>query len=486
MSLLVVGLLPGLSAVAACNDETASEADTGMIVMEQEEITDAGITQAIEVELIVDEAVDANMLDVGTVDGVVTLSGSTDNLLAKQRAVEIARATRGVRSVINRIEVNPIPRSDAAIRDDVEETLYLDPATESFEVEPSVDDGTVTLTGTVESWAERMLAEEVAAGVAGVRAIENNIDVRYTTERTDSDIEADVEARLASDVWVDEGLIDVEVTDGAVSLSGTVTSAAERIRARNLAFVAGVETVESDDLTVNPWVEDTTERDRPQTYWSDAAIEEAVEDALVYDPRVLSINPKVSVENGVVTLTGSVYSLRAREAAVEDAENTTGVWRVRDFLKVRPEETLAEDEIERRVAQAIERDPYLERYEIDASVIGNTVYLSGGVDSEFERQRAETVASRVATVTEVMNGLTVYDTTAFKDDRAIRQDIAEGIYWNPWLETDEVAVTVENGVATLTGTVDSHFERSMAREEAFDGGAIQVRNQLEVDIDTAS
>ena len=54
------------------------------------------------------------------------------------------------------------------------------------------------------------------------------------------------------------------------------------------------------------------------------------------------------------------------------------------------------------------------------------------------------------------------------------------MWWSPFVDEDEVNVEVEDGVATLTGTVDHWGEWKAAEDNAFDGGAWKVRNKLEV------
>jgi len=81
-----------------------------------------------------EEGVFPNDLDVSTSQGIVTLSGSVNNILAKERSLNMAESIRGVRGVIDRIAVMPVSRSDADIRKDIQAALRQDPATESYRV----------------------------------------------------------------------------------------------------------------------------------------------------------------------------------------------------------------------------------------------------------------------------------------------------------------------------------------------------------------
>ena len=99
------------------------------------------------------------------------------------------------------------------------------------------------------------------------------------------------------------------------------------------------------------------------------------------------------------------------------------------------------------------RDPLIERYEIIAPVYNGVAHLYGHVDSALERNRASDVAARVPGIVAVENQLQVTHAWQPKSDMAIRQDIEDAIFWDPQLPVKAIEVEVEDGVATLTGTV---------------------------------
>lgn len=445
------------------------------------DIEDREISLAVLENLINDEWVSAHLIDVWTAKGVVTLRGTVSNILAKERARKIAETVKGVRSVVNRIEVKPVRRDDVDIEWDLQQAFGNDPATELYEIDAKVKDGRVTLNGEVESWAESQLCERVAKGIKGVKTIRNQIRVRSKLNRPDREIEAEIRRRLGWDVWVDDALIDVRIENGRVTLSGKVGSAAEKSRAWGDSWVTGVNAVDHAGLEVD-WGERKKMRRKGRGLnLSDAEVEEAVKDALLYDPRVFSFNPEVEVNNGVVRLTGVVDNLKAKRAAEKDSRQTAGVWRVKNYLRVRPEGRASDSQIARSVWDAVARDAYLNRKDISVSVINGKVYLKGAVDSECERLRAEDVASRVKGVVEIENKLVVNgNRDKKKDDWEIKQDIEEELWWDPFVERGEVSVSVEKGVAELRGTVDTWSERAAAEADAYQGGALDVRNHLRV------
>ena len=296
------------------------------------QLSDTDVEVAVLRNLVSDPGVDAHNVDVAVHEGVVTLTGTVDDLLARRRAVERARLVLGVRSVVDRLEVRPTDRSDRAILADVREALRDDPIADASALTVAVDDGVVTLSGPVDSWQEKRIALRTVEGVTGARAVDDALDVAPPGERPDDEIAAEIERRLAWDAQVDAGLVDVAVENGRVTLSGKVGSAAERVRVAADAWVAGVTAVDDAALEVDPWLRDDMRRSiEERAALTDEQIAQAVRDAFVYDPRIDEA-PTVVVEDGVATLTGRVETLQAKRSAAEDARNTSGVYRVVNLI----------------------------------------------------------------------------------------------------------------------------------------------------------
>jgi osmotically-inducible protein OsmY len=456
-------------------------APSGRLWAQSGDMKDTDITAAIEGEFWTDQAVPSNQINVETSNGIVTLSGTAGNILAKERAARIAEAIVGVRAVINRIEVRPtVSRTDSELRTAVWKALIADPATESYQVEVKVDNGVVTLTGTVDSWQEKRLSATVAKGVAGVRGVNNRIDIDYKVNRSDYEVEQEAKQRLANDVRVDDALIDVEVENQKVILSGTVGSAQEKRQARIDAWVGGVNNVSAEGLKIQWWARDRMRRTNRFTSRTDSQIEGAIKDAFVYDPRLVSFNVDVDVADGGTVLSGVVNNLQAKKAAEEDAKNTVGVTYVDNNIKVRPKVIPTNEELENRVETALLRDPYVERFDLTVSASSGTVYLSGDVDTSWEKTQAARIAAGVKGATKVVNNISYEYEWVWEPDPQIRQDVQDQLWWSPFVDSDDVDLEVDNGVVTLTGTVDTYGERQAAEDNAYEGGAKDVVNNLMV------
>lgn len=468
------------------------------------EYKDSQITEAVSADLFIARGVNDEAIEVETENGIVTLRGTVESILSKERAARIAQSVKGVRSVINAIIVMT-DISDEQVSKNVKMALNEDPATEDFEVTTTVQDNTVTLSGVVDSWQEKQLAATVVKGVDGVQEVVNNITVNYEADRTDAEIKENVKYALKWDARISDMLINVSVNDDVVTLTGSVGSAYEKQLASNVAHTAGVKKVDASQLKVEPWARDEMQRKVATLDPSDQQIEEAILDVLSRDPRVSPFEISVNVEDGVVTLSGEVDNLKAKRAAVRDVQNTMGVRRVNQALDIENQIVVTASvdvdagQIKQNIVQAIRQDPYVDTTNVSVSVEEGSVTLTGNVETYFEKLQAGNVASTVNGVESITNNITVaYEPFAFdrplsgwnpilddvdfrvveKDDNTLKQDVISQITWSPYINIDDVSVSVNNGVVTLSGQVDSWFEYNKAIEEAYEAGALKVKNEL--------
>jgi len=490
------------------------------------EITDSGITIAVEDGLTRAKGLLPNDVDVSTSQGIVTLSGSVENLPAKERAIMTAKSVRGVTEVIDQLTVYALARPDDEIRADIQSALKQDPATMSYQTTVAVHDAVATLTGTVGSYAEQQLATRIASGVKGVKAVHNQIKINYLAAGTDDEISAAVKSRLQWDVWVNGDLITPVVKDGKVTLSGTIGGSISKSRAFDDAWVNGVTSVDDSGLKIEPWTHNGTTQNGYRANLSDSDIQQAVQAALRADPRVSAFKPDVTVADGIVTLRGVVGNMKAETSAEQDAKNIVGVSKVETHLKVRAisiasgAEATALADASIKLKAALAWDPWLDSATIDVAVINHVAYLSGGVESSFQKAEAQDVASRTAGVLEIRNNLKIqpyfsasdyysdynyysdydygyYDwpyynespyyiadmsgPQQYKTDAKIKKSIEDRFIWSPFVDRNDIKVTVNGGVATLTGSIGTWVGWGEAEKDAHKGGASFVVDTVKVD-----
>src|SRR5262249_21847783 len=127
------------------------------------------------------------------------------------------------------IDVN----SDPQIRESVLEEIEYDPAVTVHDIDVTVQDGTVTLTGVADAYGTRQAAERAAWRVFGVRSVINQVIVDPTMlgMPDDDEIARYLRGRLEKDFLVPKGRVTVDVQDRVVTLSGTVDWHLQRLAA---------------------------------------------------------------------------------------------------------------------------------------------------------------------------------------------------------------------------------------------------------------
>jgi osmotically-inducible protein OsmY len=211
----------------------------------------------------------------------------------------------------------------------------------------------------------------------------------------DKIIERAVIDELEWDPEVDAEHIGVAAKDGAVTLTGYVSSYAEKWAAvRAAERVAGVIAV-ADELEV---------RLPTSIKLDDTEIAESIARAL---RSHVSVRDSVDAEvrHGFVTLRGEVDWSYQREAAERVARNTLGIKGVTNLITVKPK--VKSEQIEQRIANAIQRMANLDANQITVTTSNGTVHLSGRVHSWYEKRLAEQEAKSAPGVTKVDNQITV-------------------------------------------------------------------------------
>lgn len=205
--------------------------------------TDAQVRQEVLDEIRHDVRIDSTNLTVDVKDGVVHLYGTVPTYFQKITAGNDAQRIKGVRQVTNELVVTLVaPWTDAEIADAIRANLARDVRIASpGEINVTVVNGVVTLTGRVGTYAQKSAAEDDAWTAPGVVDVVNNITVVPPVSRSDAEIAADVRRALANDPAIDPSNINVSVSNGTVYLRGSVPTYYQAQQAGNDAWgVAGV------------------------------------------------------------------------------------------------------------------------------------------------------------------------------------------------------------------------------------------------------
>lgn len=235
----------------------------------------------------------------------------------------------------------------------------------------------------------------------------------------------------------------------------------------------------------------------------DATITAKVETLILLNEHLNPFNINTNTKDGVVTLTGGVRDNVQRELAGDLAGSVEGVSRVENNIIVAPD---AESEKDRRSwKQAIEDrsvtasvrarliyNGEFKGLKVGVQTVNGVVTLYGVVRSEEQRNKMLRIASETRGVLQVVNNLVVQPPEAVTEkpfrevgytmsDELIEKRIEKTLLLNRHITVRNLDIEVNNGVAILSGGVNTEEERKLAEELTRSlGGVTDVRNEIQI------
>jgi osmotically-inducible protein OsmY len=216
-------------------------------------------------------------------------------------------------------------KTDQHLKNDVSEELTWDPSINAARVGVAVKDGIVTLSGHLDTYAEKHAIERVVQRVRGVQGIAVEIDVKLdpSHQRSDTDMAAAAESMLRWHSLVPADNIQLQIEKGWITLRGEVDWEYQRREAekavRSLTGVTGV----SNAITL-------------KAHATPADVTSRIRNALVRHAENEARHVEVTVNGNTVTLHGSVDSWVERASAASAAWSAPGVAHVVNELKIQP------------------------------------------------------------------------------------------------------------------------------------------------------
>jgi osmotically-inducible protein OsmY len=203
----------------------------------------------------------------------------------------------------------------------------------------------------------------------------------------------------------------------------------------------------------------------------------SVTDELFWDPKVDSEAVAVSADGGLITLRGTVGSLRQKREAKNAAERVWGVTGVSNELNVRimTDQRREDADLRGDVLQALMLDSLVPAT-VDAAVKDGFVTLSGSATWQYERDEAEFIVGNILGVTGVENDIYLVMSTPSAGD--VQHAIKKAFTRDAKLDADDLMVASSNGTVTLTGTVHSWSERDAAVAAAWAAPGVSLVDDL--------
>jgi osmotically-inducible protein OsmY len=215
-------------------------------------------------------------------------------------------------------------KTNAELQKDVQDAIKWEPLLNAAEIGVAVKDGVVTLTGSVDSYPKKSEAEDAAKNVAGVKAVVEKIEIKFTgpwAKKDDNEIAIEAVNALKWNWQVPKDKIKVKVEKGWVTLDGELEwnyqKEAAQKAVKNILGVLGV----SNIITINSEAQDLVE-------------EKDIESAMRRNWAIGNQAILVKVTGHKVTLSGKVNSWYQKDEAARIAWNAPGVWSVDNELVI--------------------------------------------------------------------------------------------------------------------------------------------------------
>ena len=200
---------------------------------------DTSLQHRVTAELIWDPAVISSEIGVTAKDGVVTLSGHVGNYDEKIASEAAARRVRGVKAIVQEIEVNvpfALKRPDEDIAATAVSRLAWNVAVPADQIFVEVSKGVITLKGEVDHHFQSEAAERELRQISGVVAVNNLVAVLPQVDV--SDVSDNINAALDRSWLFDPATVTVTSDGGLVHLGGTVRTMQERRAAAGAAWAS--------------------------------------------------------------------------------------------------------------------------------------------------------------------------------------------------------------------------------------------------------
>lgn len=199
---------------------------------------------------------------------------------------------------------------------------------------------------------------------------------------------------------------------------------------------------------------------------TDIELQRDVLDELRWETMIDSAAIGVSVEDGIVRLTGDVPSYTEQHAAERAAKHVFGVKAVANDLKVRlpGKRTRTDAAVAQMVVQALEWDTMVPHEEIQPTVSNGHVTLEGEVDWPYQKAAAERAVRNLTGITGITNRI-VLRVRAKPSD--VQAKIEGALRRSAELDARRIRVETHEGIVTLDGTVHSWVERDVAERAAW-------------------
>ncbi len=213
---------------------------------------------------------------------------------------------------------------------------------------------------------------------------------------------------------------------------------------------------------------------------TDQSLKQSVLDELAWDPSVTEAHIGVTARDGVVTLMGHVASYAERCAVEHAVSRVSGVRAIAEELEIHYlyDFDHGDEDIARQALNVLAWDLSVPKDKVKVKVEKGWITLSGDVNWYYQKHAAEMDVRKLLGVMGLSNQITIKPGVQASD---VRKKIKAAFERNAEFEAKNIAVSIDGGEVTLSGKVDSYYERTLAENTAWSApGVTQVHDLITI------
>ena len=214
---------------------------------------------------------------------------------------------------------------------------------------------------------------------------------------------------------------------------------------------------------------------------SNEELQKDVQDAIKWEPLLNAAEIGVTVKDGVVSLTGEVDSYAKKLEAENAAKKVIGVTALVERIEVKFPSSLVKTngEIATEVVNALKSNWSVPKEKVTVKVEDGWVTLDGELPWNYQKEAARNAVTFLTGVKGVINNITIKSES---HDEIEKEDVIDAIERSLSVDDSDIDVSVSGTTVTLSGTVNSWYQKDEAGRIAWNTPGIwHVKNELEID-----
>ena len=335
--------------------------------------------------------------------GIVSIYGTFSTLTEREKTIGMIKTIEGVRGIIDYTILTPIARDDDEIENDIFVSLLHNPCVYAPRVKIHVLNGAVRLTGRVANEWEREEALHTAKGILGVFSVTDHLVIDSNIRLSNIQYTDAIKAMVKYDPYCFDDAINIRTDADIIIIEGTVDTSFEKNRLETMVAKLGIENIKNQ-IEIEGNIPICVQKQE----WNgdDREILNTIKAMIEMDERIAPQDFNIFVNNGNVTLYGTIQDIYQKWFLEHDVLSVFGVQRVENTLMTQ-NTTRTDEDIIKDLKRILHSEPSLATSDIMMTCHDGTVVLTGTTDSNMNRILVERIAAQISGIQDINNHMRI-------------------------------------------------------------------------------